>query len=161
MKSRSLLTVEKGSAQTQLDFSLRRGVNIRGNLVDERGNPYRAGRSSGYASRKRGGFGAAASNFRYGSKHAPDYLRNGSTVFYEEGEGDAAGTIMAFPADSSFLLPAVAPGEIVIDFRPRGRGERVSKILYEGRDIRETGLSVEAGQNVEDVTIVIQTAGNG
>jgi hypothetical protein len=161
VKSRRLLTIEKGSAQTQLDFSLPRGVNIRGNLVDERGNSYRVGRSSGYASRKRGGFANAASNFRYGNKHAPDYIRNGSTVFYEEGEGDAAGTIMVFPTDSSFLLPAVAPGEIVIGFRPRGRGERASKILYEGRNIRETGLVVEAGQDVHDVTIVIQTTGGG
>jgi hypothetical protein len=140
---------------------LRRGANIRGNLVDEQGNPYRAGRNSGYASRKRGGFGGAASNFRYGNKHAPDYLRNNSTVFYEEGEGDASGTIMAFPTDSSFLLPAVAPGEIVIGFRPRGRGERVSQILYGGRDIRQAGLVVEAGRDIEDVTIVIRAADAG
>ncbi|MBN2127965.1 MAG: carboxypeptidase regulatory-like domain-containing protein [Sedimentisphaerales bacterium] len=161
VKSRRLLTIGKGTAQTRLDFSLRRGATIGGNLVDEQGNPYRVGRSSGYASRKRGGFAAAASNFRYGNKHAPDYIRNGATVFYEEGEGDASGAIMTFPKQSSFLLSAVAPGEIVIGFRPRGRGERVSKILYRGRDIRETGLAIEAGQNVEDVTIVIQTASGG
>ena len=158
VKSRKLLTIDRKNARTELDFSLRRGVNIRGNLVDERGNPYRAGRSYGYASRKRGGF-AAASNFRYGNRHAPDYLRSSSTVFYEEGEGDASGTIMAFPRDSSFLLPAVAAGEIVIGFHPRGRGERVSKILYRGRDIRQAGLVVEAGRDIEDVTIVIQTTG--
>ena len=71
---------------------------------------------------------------------------------------DELGTIMVFPSETSFLLPAVAPGEVALTFRPRGPGERVAKILHQGRDILETGLTVEAGQDITGVTIVIRSS---
>jgi hypothetical protein len=58
-------------------------------------------------------------------------------------------------------LPAIVPGKTAIDFSPRGRGERVLKILYQGEDISKTGLVTEAGQKIDDVTIVIGTSGGG
>lgn len=153
VKTRRIVTLRRSAPP--LDLALKRGANISGILVDERGNRYRAGRSFGHADRREGGFGGAASNFPYGNKYAPDYIRNGSTVFYTEGQGEAAGTMMVFPSDTTFLLPAVAPGKIAIEFRPRGRGERVQAILHEGRDIQETGLVIGPGQEITDVTIVI------
>ena len=63
---------------------------------------------------------------------------------------------MVFPTESSFLLPAMVPGETVISFTPRG--ERVLKILYQGKDISRTGLVTELDQEIEDVTIVIGTS---
>ena len=65
---------------------------------------------------------------------------------------------MVFPTEYSFLLPAMAPGEITIDFRPRGSGARLAKILYQGQDISKSGLLAEAGQKIDDVTIVIGTS---
>ncbi len=153
VKIRRIVTL--GQEAPRLDFALIRGANIRGVLVDEKRQPYQAGRSFGHADRKQGGFGGAASNFPYGNKYAPDSIRNGSTVFYTEGQGEAMGTMMVFPSDTTFLLPAVAPGHVEIEFRPRGRGERVQAILHEGRDIQETGLMVEPGQEITDLTIVI------
>ena len=155
VKTRKVVAIEADISRTPLDFTLRPGANISGALVDEEGQSYQVGRGTGNASRKRGGFAGRASNFSYGNKYAPESIRQGSTVFYEEGQGDALGTIMVFPSETTFLLPAVAPGEVVIRFRPRGRGERVTKILHEGRDVLKTGLTVEPGQDVADVTIVV------
>jgi hypothetical protein len=114
----------------------------------------------GHASNTKGGVGGAGSNFRYGNKFAPAYLREASTVICEEGQGDAAGVMMVFPDETSFLFPAVAPGEIEIDFHPDGREERVQAILYEGKDIWRTGLTIKPGQEVRDLQIVLTTGGS-
>jgi hypothetical protein len=157
VKTRKITTVDAGAAQEPLDFVLRRGGSISGTLVDEEGQPYKVGRGYGYASRTTRGSGGAASNFPYGNKHAPECIRTASTLFYEEGEGDAASARMAFPTETSFLLPAVPPGKVAISFRPRGRGERVAKMLHEGRDVLESGLTVEAGRDITGVTIVVRS----
>jgi hypothetical protein len=165
VKTRKITTVAAGAAQEPLDFSLTRGANVSGALVDEEGQPYKVGRGYGSASRMTRASGGDASNFPYGNKHAPECIRTGSTLFYEEGEGDAAGARMAFPTETSFLLPAVPPGKVAISFRPRGRGERVVKILHEGRDVLENGLTVEAERDITGVTIVVrsssQSSGSG
>jgi hypothetical protein len=155
VKTRKIVALGQGAPQ--LDFALSRGVNIRGVIVDTTGKPYQVGRSSGHAAQKKGGFGASGSNFAYGNKFAPGYIRDGSTAIYEEGEGDAMGVIMIFPDDTSFLLPAVAPGEIEIEFHPRGPGQRVQAILHDGKDIRTTGMIVEPGQDIRDLKIVVAT----
>jgi hypothetical protein len=156
VKTRRIATVEADISRTSLDFTLRPGAHIGGTFVDEKGQPYQVGRGFGHASRKKGGFSARASNFPYGNKYASEPIRRGSTAFYEEGEGDALGTAMVFPSDTSFLLPAVAAGEVVIRFSPRGLGQRVTKILHQGQDILKTGLTVRPGQSVADVTIVVE-----
>ncbi len=155
VKTRKIVPIASGASPTRLDFALRTGASISGVLVDQTGRPYQVGRGFGNASRKKGGFAARARNFAYGNKHAPEPIRTGPTVFYHEGEGDALGTIMVFPSETSFLLPAVAAGEVLIRFRPRGRGERVTKILHQGRDILKSGLTVTPGQDVTDVSIVV------
>ncbi len=156
VKTRKMVTVASSGPQRRLDFTLRPGANISGTFVDEKGQPYQVGRSFGGASRKKGGFAGRASNFSYGNKYAPEPIRLGSTVFYEEGEGDGLGTKMAFPSETSFLIPAVAVGEVVISFRPRGPGEHVTKMLYQGRNVLKTGLTVKPNQDVTDVTIVVE-----
>ncbi|UCD51506.1 MAG: tetratricopeptide repeat protein [Phycisphaerales bacterium] len=155
VKTRKIAVVKPDAVLTQLDFTLRPGANISGTVVDETGQPYHVGRGFGNASRRRGGFAARASNFPYGNMHAPEFIRRGSTVFCEEGEGDVLGTTMVFPTETSFLLPAVAPGDVLIRFRPRGRGESVTKILYEGRDILKTGLKVEPCRSVTGIGIIV------
>jgi hypothetical protein len=165
VKTRKITAIDAGAVQESLDFSLTRGANISGTLVDEEGQPYKVGRGYGYASRTTRGSGGNASNFPYGNKHAPECIRTASTLFYEEGEGDAASARMAFPTETSFLIPAVPPGKVAISFRPRGPGERVVKILHEGRDVLESGLTVEAGRDISGVTVVVrsspQSSGSG
>jgi hypothetical protein len=161
VKTRKLVTVTSNAQETQLNFTLRRGVAIGGEFVDRDGKPWQVGRSFGNARSEGRSFGGAASNFRYGNRYAPAHIRNGSTVFYEEGEGDGLGVMMVYPTESSFLFPAMVPGKTVIDFTPRGRGERVQKMLYQGKDISRTGLVTEPGQKIDDVTIVIGTPGGG
>jgi hypothetical protein len=157
VKTRKIVTIQPEAKLTHLDFGLRRGVKISGRFVDDKGNPWKVGRSFGSAYVRDRGFGGAASNFIYGNKYAPPYIRNGCTVFYEEGEGDNAGAMIIFPTESTFVLPAMLPGKTTINFGPRGQGRRVLKILYEGNDISRTGLVTEAGQEIDDVTIVVGT----
>ncbi|MHC4601932.1 MAG: carboxypeptidase regulatory-like domain-containing protein [Planctomycetota bacterium] len=159
IKTRKLVTIKPEAQKTQLDFTLRCGVPISGKFVDRDGNAWKVGRSFGSAYAKGPGSGGAASNFVYGNKYAPPYIRNGCTIFYEQGEGDGLGVMMIFPTESSFLFPAMVPGKTTISFRPRGQGERVLKTLYQGKDISRTGLVTEPSQEIKDLTIVIGTYG--
>jgi protocatechuate 3,4-dioxygenase beta subunit len=161
IKTRKVVTIEPDSQETHLDFTLRRGVTITGRLVDQNGAPWKDGAGYGSSRAKRqdsqdGGGSALV----YGNKYAPTYIREGPTAFYVDGQGDVPGVRMVFPTESSFLLPAMVPGKITIDFRPRGKGERLLKIVYQGQDISKTGLATEAGQKIDDVTIVIGTSGS-
>ena len=157
VKTRKLVTIEPEAKETQLDFTLRRGVTISGRFVDDEGNPWRwwANRSSGSAYVKGSPGGGAASTLGCRNKYAPSYIREGHSIFSEEGEGDHPLTKMVFPSESTFLLPAVMSGKTFVDFSSRGKGERVLKILHEGKDIWKTGLVTESGQEIKDVTIVI------
>ena len=157
VKTRKLVTIEPEAKETQLDFTLRRGVTISGRFVDDEGNPWRwwANRSSGSAYVKGSPGGGAASTLGCRNKYAPSYIREGHSIFSEEGEGDHPSTKMVFPTESTFLLPAVMSGKTFVDFSSRGKGERVLKILHEGKDIWKTGLVTESGQEIKDVTIVI------
>ena len=158
VKTRKRVTIEPEAKKTQLNLTLRRSVTISGRFVDYEGNPWQVGRSDGRAyieGKPRGSTGRA---IRYPNKYAPSHLSEASSVSSEEGEGDYPSTDMVFPTQSSFLLPAVMPGKTLFDFHPpSGKGERVLKILYQGRNILGTGLVTEPEQEIKDVTIVIGT----
>ena len=47
------------------------------------------------------------------------------------------------------------PGHTKIDFSPKKEGQKVVKILYDGRDILKSGIQTKPGQEIKDVTIVI------
>ncbi|MHC4353278.1 MAG: carboxypeptidase regulatory-like domain-containing protein [Planctomycetota bacterium] len=158
VKTRKAVTIEPDSEETHLNFALMRGVTISGAFVDQEGKPWKVGRGYGNGRARRGGFGGSSSNFVYGNKYAPSYIRKASTVFYHKGQGDGSGAVMVFPTESTFLLPAMVPGETIIDFRPRSGRERLLKILYQGEDISKTGLVTKPGQKIDDVTIVIGTS---
>jgi len=55
---------------------------------------------------------------------------------------------MLFPTENSVLLPAMVPGDIILYFNPRGKDERVLKILHQGRDISRTGLVTKPAQKI-------------
>jgi protocatechuate 3,4-dioxygenase beta subunit len=158
VKTRKLVTIEAEAQETQIDFTLRRGVTISGRFVDAKGNPWQVGRGDGRAyieGKPRGRTGRA---MRYPNKYAPEKISEAGLIYSEKGEGDYTYTEMVFPTQSSFLLPAVMPGMTLFDFHPRAsKGEQVLKILYQGRDINRsrTGLVTEPGQEIKDVTIVI------
>ncbi len=65
------MSATSGPTKRRLDFTLRRGADISGAVVDEKGQPYEARRGYGNASRKKGGFAARARDFPYGNKYAP------------------------------------------------------------------------------------------
>jgi hypothetical protein len=157
IKTRKIVTFKADSHETHLDFTLRHGVTVAGKFVDQHGNPWNGG---GYGSghTKRGNSGVSTSSCIYGNKYAPKHIREGLTTYYMDGEGDVLRVRMVFPSKSSFLLPAMVPGETTIDFRPRGAGERVQKMLYQGQDISKTGLTTEAGQRIDGITIVVGTS---
>ena len=81
-------------------------------------------------------------------------------------EGDYEEQYMIFPTKSTFVIPAMMPGDTMIRFRPKEQGKKVVKILHDGRDVLETkevkgqdvfeaGLTTKPGQEIKDVTIVI------
>jgi hypothetical protein len=47
------------------------------------------------------------------------------------------------------------PGQTVIDFAPKAEGWQVKEILCNGQNIMHTGIDTQAGQDVNDVTIVV------
>ncbi|MHC4477274.1 MAG: HEAT repeat domain-containing protein [Planctomycetota bacterium] len=155
VKTRKIVSIETGIRETKLDSALTPGVEISGKFVDQQDNDWQVGRSFGSAyvevqGRRRGG---AASNFPYGNKYAPEHIRNGCTVFSEEGQGDHRSVMMVSPTESSFLLPAMLPAKTFLRFSPHGG--RVLKILYQGKDISKTGLDTGPGRKIDDITIVI------
>ncbi|UCE49426.1 MAG: carboxypeptidase regulatory-like domain-containing protein, partial [Phycisphaerales bacterium] len=158
VKTRKIVTIDSEMQKAKLDFPLSRGVVIGGRFVDENGDPCKVDRGFGSARSDGPGRGGPASNFNYSNKYAPQHIRNGTTIFCEEGEGDCLSVMMVFPTETSFLFPAVVPGKTVISCNPGGSARRVRKILCQGRDISRTGLVTKAGQKIDDVTIVIGTS---
>lgn len=152
VKTRKQATMKPGQEETVLDFALTSGVAIRGRFRDPSGEPLSVGRSSGYVNT--GGFGYA-SNFPYGNRYAPKAIREGTTLWSEEGQGDHGACFMAFPTADSFLVPAVLPGDGRLEFRPRDA--RVVKILNGQDEIsRRRLLPVVLGQDINDITIIVQ-----
>lgn len=158
VKTRRLFNIEPGTQEKQLNFTLKPGVRISGKFKDENGNPWQVERAHGSASIPGAPHVGNASNFPYYNKYAPPTFW-GTTVFYNEGEGDQPSSMMVYPTKDSFLIQAMMPGKTRIRFSPREPSGKVSKIVYNGKDISETGLVTEPGQKIEDVTIVVGTSG--
>jgi protocatechuate 3,4-dioxygenase beta subunit len=165
VKTRKPTAFGPGGRKTRLDFALTRGVSISGGFVDEEGNNWQVPRKclgTAYTSvpgpPQRGG----SSHFAYNNKYAPSNIR-GNSLFYQQGEGDNRGTIMLYPTKCTFLLPAVLPGSTTIRFNiyTRDKDQRVSKILYQGKDILRSGFDTQAGREIKDVSIVVGAASGG
>jgi hypothetical protein len=62
---------------------------------------------------------------------------------------------MLFPTNSTFVIQGMMPGNTLIGFSPQKEGQQVVEILYDGRDIKESGIKTEPGQEIKDVTVVI------
>jgi hypothetical protein len=64
---------------------------------------------------------------------------------------------MLFPAKNAFIVEGMMPGKTIISFYPMKEGCKVLEILYNGRNIIETGIETKPGRDIEGVTIVIGT----
>jgi hypothetical protein len=73
------------------------------------------------------------------------------------GDDDYAIGNMVFPSASSFVINGTKPGKIFLNFNPSTKGKKVSKILYQGKDVRESGIQANPGDAITDVEIVIGT----
>lgn len=157
VRTRTPIVIDSANRKTQLDFALKRGVTISGKFVDEDGNDWQIGESYGYANIKDWqGRPSSFSLTDFRNKYRPKEVRRGGGSFHR-GQGDYGSAQMLFPAKNTFVAEGMMPGKTIISFSPKKEGCKVLEILYNGRNIRETGLETKPGREIKDVTIVIET----
>jgi hypothetical protein len=158
VRTRLPIDIGRADQRTQLDFALRPGVAISGRFVDEEGNDWQIGQSYGYANiNDRQGLTSSFSLTDFRNKYRPKDVRRGSGGSFARGEGDYNGSQMIFPTESTFVIQGVMPGDTMISFVPKKEGCDVVDILYHGQSIMDTGIETKPGQEIEDVTIVINS----
>jgi hypothetical protein len=158
VRKRTPIVIDSANRRTQLDFSLKRGVTISGKFVDKDGNDWQIAESYGHAiiedwRSSTGSFSLTDFRNKYRSKD----VRRGSGGAFHRDQGDYKSAQMLFPARNTFVVEGMMPGKTIISFSPKKEGCKVSEILYHGRNIKETGLETKPGQEIKDITIVIET----
>jgi hypothetical protein len=156
VRTRTPIDIYRSSETTQLDFALKQGVTISGKLVDKEGNAWQIGQSHGYANvrdQQKQTSSFSLTDFR--NKHRPKDIRRGSGGSFYPGEGDYNGGQMIFPTKSTFIIQGMMLGHTLIDFSPKKEKCKLMKILHNGQDILKTGIDTLAGQDINDITIVI------
>jgi hypothetical protein len=162
-----------------LDFSLKPAADISGVFIDEDGEPIHIyEQARGYATMNdpsvMDGMSLNTwSSTGYRNKYSPKSFQEWrqAGISFESGRGDYNGCSMVFPADNSFLIEAIMPGETHLSFYPQEQGMEVKKILYNGKNIMEVRelpeeamnfmppaaavLGTRAGETIEGVTIVL------
>ncbi len=156
VRTRTPVDIEKGTAKTEIDFTLKRGATISGKLVDSEGDAWEIDLSHGRAQTKEllknsPSFGRTV----FGSKYGPKDIKGFTRCFFLLGEGDYERGDMIFPTPSTFIIQGMLPGTILLSFTPQKERQEVLKILYNSQDITETGLKTEPGQEMEDVIIIV------
>jgi hypothetical protein len=136
------------------DFELRLGGKISGRFVDEKGGNWAIHHSHGTVI---SGPPPPGSFSGFPNKHrAKSIGDNPRGYFFLEGEGDYETADMIFPTENSFIVEGILPRRIKIFFYPRKeRGLTVKEIRYEDRDIAETGIEIQPGQELNGIVIVI------
>jgi hypothetical protein len=158
VRKRTPIVIDSANRRTQLDFTLKRGITISGKFVDEDGNDWQIGQSYGHANIKdwRSSTGSfSLTNFR--NKYRSKDVGIGSGGSFHQGRGDYGSAQMLFPARNTFVVEGMMSGKTIISFSPKKEGCKVSEILYNSRNIMETGLETKPGQEIKDITIVIET----
>jgi hypothetical protein len=157
VRVRNKMTLDDTRPKTQHDFTLLRGVLISGKLVDEKGNDWPIGESFGTANvvkeppEQMGSF--SLTDFR--NKHRPRDITRGSGGEFMLGEGDYPSGEMVFSTETTFVIQGMMPGHTKITFLPNKEGQKVVKILHDGKDILVSGFNTKPGQEIKDVTIVM------
>ena len=168
VRTRMPVDIDDTNGKVKLDFTLRQGVTISGKFVDETGNDWQIGQSYGHANIKnypdpnsdsetgtKTRMSFSLTDFR--NKYRPKDIRDGSAGSFSSGQGDYNGESMLFPTESTFIIEAIMPGLTTITFSPKKEGQETLEILYNGRNIMETGIETKPGEEIKDVTIVIRT----
>jgi len=91
------------------------------------------------------------------NKYRPEDVTTGSGGSFFRGEGDYSRGQMIFATRSTFVIQGMMPGHTMMSFYPMKEGCEVLKILCNGRNIMETGIETQPGQEIKDVTIVSGT----
>lgn len=156
VRARKPVTINAATKTSRLDFTLKPGVVISGKFVNENRDDIQIGPRAyglayryGYPNPETMSWSGARN--KYGTKG-----RAGSNTFNSE-QGDYEEEYMDFPTPSTFIIEGIIPGKTVFRFHPKTEGQIVKEILYNGRNIRETGLETKPGQEIKDITIVIGT----
>ncbi|MEN6385625.1 MAG: M56 family metallopeptidase [Phycisphaerales bacterium] len=160
VRMRIPLEIKAADKEINMNFKLNRGVSISGKFVDENGNEWKNlnGYGNVYVSNKSvkdsnsdvSSF--SLTNFR--NKYRPKSNER-SGGYFALGEGDYNNGEMIFPTSSTFILQGIMPGKTKISFEPKEKGSSAKEILYNGQNIKDTGLETNPGQEIKDVTIVI------
>ena len=127
--------------------------------MDEQGNAWQIGNSYGHAYIK--DYPSPNSSFvqtGFHNKYGPTDVKEASGNFFQPGEGNYGETQMVFPTYTTFVLQGMMPGQTIITFAPQKQGQTVKEIICNGQNIMETGIETIAGQDVNDVQIVIGKA---
>ena len=162
VRMRAPVDLEKTSKNTRRNFTLHRGVLISGKLVDEKDNAWQIGRSYGLAGIVKDEYDKhwpddypAFSSTSFRNKYRPQDAEERSGGDFLRGEGDYDGGKMLFPTKSTFVIQGMMPGHTMLSFSPMKEGQKVVKILRDGRDIMQSGLDTKPGEEIKDITIVI------
>ena len=156
VRTRIPIGLDRANKRMQQNFTLARGVAISGKFIDEQGNPWQIDQSHGYANITN--YLNWDSNFsltKFWNKHRPIDVKASSGGPFSTGKGQYGGGQMLFPTKSTFGIQGMMPGNTMINFFPMKEGQKVVKMLHNGRSITEWGIASKPGQEIEDVTIVI------
>lgn len=151
------ITLPAGASPAQMDFTLARGAEIRGRFVDLAGNDVAVDVDNAYgqasAEGGKGGTYTGPSN-----RYEPDSVGT-RAEFLQWGEGPYTAEHMRFIDDRSFSILGMAPGTIHLYFSPQKAGWKVAGVYRGEQDIRN-GLTVQRGETIDDVRVVLDTGGD-
>jgi beta-lactamase regulating signal transducer with metallopeptidase domain len=163
VRYRKTITLAAGAASAKLDFALAPGASIRGKFVRADGTPARivpevalGGAQVGKPDYQ----GPTYSNSGTHHRHDPDSVGQHGCCWWP-GEGPYNDTAMFFPTADSFMLLGVMPGKAILYFNPMTPGERVARMLLNGKRLPGWQLDVTAGQTIDGVTIELQDQAAG
>ena len=91
------------------------------------------------------------------NKYRPKFIGTSPGMSLPSGEGPHSDYHMLFPGKSTFVFQALLPGYTKFMIMPQKVGQKVAEIRYEGRDVKASGLVTRPGQEIRDLTIVIDT----
>lgn len=164
VRKRKAFKVDAGGLENQVNLVLKPAATISGRFVDGDGNPVEIDVTSrSYSSTftkshqvagNSGGSGGDPVN-KYAVQTSGKTTSNNS---YKDGEGDYMNANMVYPTPDTFFIEGVMPGKTRLIFSPREENRTVTRIVYNGRDILEGVIDVNPGDEIEGVSIVIETA---
>ena len=155
VRTHAAVDLGKTSKNARRDFTLHRGALISGRLVDEMGNDWQIGQSEGDAKivkdqhvkdEQEQDSSFFLTGFR--NKYTPHDIKESFGGFFARGEGDYHRGEMIFPTKNTFVIQGMLPGQTRLSFSPLKEGQKVLKILQDGRNIMESGIETRPGQEI-------------